>query len=101
MNKHTPGPWIVEANTMPMRYSGLIVNSRPNGMDRSPIHIARPVEWGTETEANAALIAAAPELAEALRALVGECEDFIRAQGGDNTEAIDKARAALALAGIE
>ena len=98
MNKHTPGKWSW------YQHDKRDIN-KPVKVEARTEVIAEIVWKGTDRHeerlANAALIAAAPELAEALRALVGECEDFIRAQGGDNTEAIDKARSALALAGIE
>lgn len=69
-------------------------------------HIAKPVEWGTETAANARLIAAAPDLLAACKAakeMLSDTNEYARgytnamqlisqfsaaiakAEGGDNT----------------
>ena len=95
---HTAGPWIVEEQPAGMRYSSLIVNARPNGPNDSPIHIARPVEWGNETAANARLIASAPDLLAALESIVTggnvDCGTFWKVDAAD----MQRARAALARA---
>jgi len=44
------------------------------------------------------LFAAAPELLAALENLLAECEDYIRADGGDDSDAVTAARATIAKA---
>lgn len=63
--KHTPGPWIATTN----RYPDGQYNGRPYVYSSKHGHIAEAfmVEAG---EANARLIAAAPELLQALRYMV-------------------------------
>ena len=63
MNKHTPGPWTHEGQ-------GDITGIEDNGFGRGPVDVCsvylRTVEG--RHEANARLIAAAPDLLEALEA---------------------------------
>lgn len=80
--KHTPGPWhvgkgirIIGANSQ--RVAVCDDNEATPGMD------------------NARIIAAAPELLEALTILYGSITDE-RADGAYRKEALDKARAAIA-----
>ena len=93
MSKHTPGPWTANKPT------------RDNG--RAEIHagcmlVAQAFNWMLDAEgdeqcwADARLIAAAPELLEALKALDVLFSPCVR----DSTQAdwIDKARAAIAKA---
>ena len=72
MNKHTPGPWVAD------EYRGIITSA--NG-----IRIAELRSWGKlsigphgeeEFMSNARLIAAAPEMLDAIRAHCEECEYF-------------------------
>jgi hypothetical protein len=87
MSNHTPGPWKWDAS-----YSVL---SAPG--HEEPVIDCAPYEgmWfkdidGHDAEANQRLVAAAPELYEALR-------DLLRADAGKaHVAACDKARAALA-----
>ena len=58
MSGHTPGPWAVTPDSFVM------AGSRPS------IGVARVITHAKEFVANARLIAAAPELLEALKALV-------------------------------
>lgn len=62
MNKHTPGPWITENRYKTSINAGkkhiAMVNQYKSGDIESDI-------WGDEHEANARLIAAAPDLLEA------------------------------------
>jgi len=87
MGKWTQGPWRAEASD----YEGCL---QIISADRK-----RPITeiWGDgdDDEANARLIAAAPELAEALRMVVAAdtAEDWSRA--------VDYARKALAKAGVK
>lgn len=93
MSAHTPGPWTL---THPGRLLFVI--------DAGPIHIAdafAKVDGGTseryvlqpEAEANARLIAAAPELLAALRDLMKSCENW--------APTIDRSRAREAIAKAE
>ena len=97
--KHTPGPWVVESD------SGI----HPPGKRRRPVTILMvvaerggmpglivnqgPVE--PRDYANAHLIAAAPDLLEALKALVAACDDI---DEGYPANAIAAAEAAIAKA---
>jgi len=90
-NKHTPGPWSVGAPT------GLV-----NQISIQPC-IGVVYGAGNEIKANAALIAAAPDLLEALRGTL----DFVErhsnrwdgAKGRHPMSIVTVARAALAKAG--
>jgi hypothetical protein len=96
--KHTPGPWRLSdknngwrgIDSVPGRWvslAGVAVD-----MDGKP-HL--------DGEANAALIAAAPELADALKAALFALEGAIMLQGMDVfAPTAEKARAALAKAGV-
>lgn len=77
--RHTPGPWIVEAVGPWLEVANeetLYTVAKVNGSGQGP-------------QANACLIAAAPDLLEACRTLI---------ETGDLQAAIDKARAAIARA---
>lgn len=102
MSEHTPGPWVVKRcyRGYPQRIHA------PKGDDTQPGLVGKDVtRWGAislpssnEGEANARLIAAAPDLLGALEAL--ECAD--RAPTAARAMAYDiamrKARAAIAKA---
>lgn len=62
MSKHTPGPWAVNKADLLDVYA-------PNNNAHTVATVA--VTAGDEDEANAKLIAAAPEMAEALRNFIG------------------------------
>ncbi len=94
MTKHTPGPWSLRGSTI--RGPHL---KDPEGRTR----IVAKAIWdkGTyidETEANARLIAAAPELVEALEDLVCLAERAMRESDGEwmVDEELRDARAAIA-----
>jgi hypothetical protein len=97
---HTPGPWQVcwPLNNLDITEIRTVKNERTGHIATAGVSFCKD-----ETLANARLIAAAPELLEALR----ECEHFIsRAHGGEGmtederwallSDARDDARAAIA-----
>lgn len=77
MNKHTPGPWDIhfdrQDNEIYGKITGATITVEPNTA------IARVCGIDTnehdERLANARLIAAAPELLEALREIMRECDE--------------------------
>jgi hypothetical protein len=65
--KHTPGPWF----TLREGFSAIYVEARIEGGMLQEVAMCGPTEAGTsQQEANAALVAAAPELLEALQDLI-------------------------------
>lgn len=76
MSKHTPGPWHIDKHK-----DGIFIH------DKLAVYIASVTSWGKksekmriESEANAALIAAAPELLEACKKAYAVIE-LIRERG--------------------
>lgn len=66
--KGTPGPWRVSekrGDLIDIRHD----NNEPGAMSLNLAHVVARTSWLKEAEANAKLIAAAPELLEALRYL--------------------------------
>lgn len=104
--KHTPGPWQGrdEAGKWLPAHPWLVENYSEQRTEYVPVHkegrvIALVVapEWDSpELFANADLIAAAPEMAEALQAMLTLHEGT----GGEPYGTSDIARAALAKAGV-
>lgn len=100
MSKHTPGPWLVKSD--PIRFDTLStvvggVKKKAKGIERQMIvQVGGWAEW-REQEANARLIAAAPDLLEALKALTNSLDehdllhDDQRLAFGDSLAAIAKA----------
>jgi len=92
--QHTPGPWSVNSK------AALI--DPPDGESICLMRWPTNVRSEEETKANARLIAAAPELLEALTGILAEYEDR-KSQWGDeylwdkheDKEAIESARAAI------
>ena len=83
MSKHTPGPWRVDSH-FNIFYKDAMV--------------AFPcISGGLDQKANARLIAAAPDLLEAMQALFGADMEYCMMGDGknDQIEAIAKARAAI------
>lgn len=91
MSKHTPGPWTVGTADAPSR------GPRRESLDelsRGQYNVF-PLPEDDEVQANARLIAAAPELLEALEYMLDACE----AHGvSDNDFPIQLARTAIRLA---
>ncbi len=107
---HTPGPWAVDADPIEDQdYETLIVLPDPNGSCGTWIARAehnwneaeagqRRISWA-EAQANARLMAAAPDLLEALEALelqALQSPDLRRTEWGE--EALALTRAAIARA---
>lgn len=96
--KHTPGPWSYWCGYNHMDRIEAEVTA-----EGGDIVIASYNHLIEEGEANAILIASAPDLLEALQAIIGACD---RCEKDDNTSLIDeftdeiesKARAAIARA---
>lgn len=92
MSKHTPGPWVRSGNNIKSRTDNCVVI-------RIPAQTARyGAEWEIERrDADAHLIAAAPELLEALEEIVKEyCEN--PDNGRTLRWAVDGAKEAIAKA---
>lgn len=74
MSKHTPGPW-----TWGESYNGLYGSGKDNEVLRFAPYEGMYLDWGSKSrDANARLIAAAPELLEALklaRSIIGHPDD--------------------------
>ncbi len=85
MNKHTPGPWEVSFNG-----KGTWTIEEVGGNHQ---YVAR-----TERQQDARLIAAAPELLEHLKKLVGHLDARDAAQYHGSTEIVKQARVAIAKA---
>jgi hypothetical protein len=106
MNKHTPGPW----KAIDVTSEKSLVYRRIDGNGKKMIGFAGVYKMKdkSESEANARLIIAAPELLEALHDIVGDLaeEYFIRAGTYTDGEplqaalrsALDRAHAAIAKA---
>lgn len=96
MNKHTPGPWTAVSD--PLHFNSLttiIAGNVSGGIPQVRIDVGGKSDIA-ELEANARLIAAAPNLLEALEALVRGMFD-----GPDESDAVmlvTNARAAIAKA---
>lgn len=89
MNKHTPGPWYLAGNLPGIRHK---VHCHPSGHDWSVAHVCN----GNNADANARLIAAAPELLDALLTLMENAENVDGL--GFNMFAVTKARRAISKA---
>ena len=109
MSGHTPGPWTVSEH---YRRS-----EREEGRDAARFSVCAGAAWAgpgaaqvwpasdcggatrEERDANARLIAAAPELLEALVRLRGWVDEYVDGVGAEFDEARELARAAIAKAG--
>ncbi|HFK2339411.1 TPA: hypothetical protein ACGXSN_001127 [Pseudomonas aeruginosa] len=91
MRKHTPGPWVSRNN---MVFGGKkCICSNVNAASPTPQNIAEDVAMSI---ANARLIAAAPELLEALRDCVSRITDEVA--DAEFLDEVEQARAAIAKA---
>jgi len=99
MNTHTPAPWKVlidEDNKYPLSVIDPATENHPQG----PVHICNiNPNLGTESEANAALIAAAPDLLAVLCEMLGAAEtDLLDDKSNVWRSAMNDARTAIAKA---
>lgn len=94
--KHTPGPWCTHRNG----FSSVYIEARVGGGMLQEVACCGPTNEGSDQqEANARLIAAAPELLDALRGLLALEEENLR--GYDDIDVcaeVQFARAAIAKA---
>ena len=77
MSKHTPGPWIVSADPLHFYSLTTVIGGKESLQKNGPpqqmiVQVGGFAEW-QEAEANARLIAAAPELLEAAIELKDVC----------------------------
>ncbi len=101
MSGHTAGPWEV-FSTGRGRVEVKSVYASP-GMDDSQLYPASAISPGVNQEANARLIAAAPDLLEACKAIISECQLFNEGGSGEfvaspSLGSLEKMRAAIAKA---
>lgn len=98
MSNHTPGPWMIQSRDNDLLFD--VVDSRTESkLIAGPFRHELPtVKGNSETIANARLIAAAPELLEALETIV--CWQDVDSIGARLTSAqmLTQARAAIAKA---
>lgn len=104
----TPGEWkvLVESQTVYDRHTGEPVDERTVWVqDANANNVALIINFRTPYEANAALIASAPELAEACASALADMERWSRMDGTpgplSDTPTMAKLRAALRKAGWE
>jgi hypothetical protein len=103
MSKHTPGPWIFYADMPSVDPAWHLVTTANKMRVLANVHIE---PGNAADEANARLIAAAPELLGALSDMLGEFDDLsvtddIRTQIGwsaNTIKSLQRARAAIAKA---
>ena len=81
-NAHTPGPWVLAIHKDGGNWDYNIRTAAPhNPAGTVGKHVATANKYLRETEANAALIAAAPDLLAALRAMI-EYYDYDLSESG-------------------
>ncbi len=95
MSKHTPGPWRADENHGCKEIKGRKSPGR-QGQYQTEICYTPGLHDDDEDMANAWLIAAAPDLLEALRTLATEAVDSVEyGDWPELQEAVDAARAAI------
>lgn len=96
MTSHTPGPWKAHPGKLPDSGRDMFRVRADDGGTEAVVAVCFPSSCGDiyeeDAEANARLIAAAPDLLSALRALVGAIEE------DDFAGALESALAAIAKA---
>jgi len=95
--KHTPGRWYAHYDREAGPGWDYFITAEPLG------HMANEIAREVSSEANSSLIAAAPDLLEALRALVHVCDDPHGSESGKSLafalgEILPAARAAISRA---
>ena len=80
MSKHTPGPWTVTRVSKSTIVKDIYISASPERIAR--VCVSSTAQSIAEYEANARLIAAAPDLLEALNRLLPMAEDGIFQYGG-------------------
>ena len=106
MASHTPGPWTLAQSYRPESGDRGVQSFAPYVLDRDHRNVAAAMIGGfddmAEVEANARLIAAAPEMLALLATLKDAAESYVnlsRARGGDlRPEAADVVRNEIARA---
>lgn len=107
MSEHTPGPWTIDnvrhdrkADLKHLDIRGPGRPRGPSGREYRDIIGEVFTDWGThdEVDANARLIAAAPELLGALEGLLHELPQPEEGDAGDGFDAIRRAHAVVAQA---
>lgn len=104
MSKHTPGPWVVNrekyahiTNTM---FAGIVADICYVAGEE-PLFVCTPTDWivtADERLPNARLIAAAPDLLEALQDVLAWIDEIGAEAKRRDTERLAPARAAIAKA---
>lgn len=96
MSKHTPGPWFLAEKVEGKHTVTNLrrIRSEREGMEHGAVCEVYGIADGSEAHANARLIAAAPELLEALEYVLNTCP----AINSQAEEAHQQARAAIAKA---
>ena len=81
--KHTPGPWTFDHDSYTVESGGLIIASVCTVDDYSGLEEECKPQFAEECAANAVLIAAAPDLYEALDRALGAINDLYRERAHD------------------
>jgi hypothetical protein len=90
--KGTQGPWLMKSSSLGVHK---YIDARIGGGLLQEVAVCGPTEQPEQSSANAALIAAAPDLLEALQGLMALLDPDIH---GSRGSALENARAAIAKA---
>lgn len=96
MSGHTPGPWSISDSSWVTNHRD--IDAPTHGALAVVVWRMEEEERSPECEANAALIAAAPDLLEALEMIVTEADSYTARTGKPVYNWLDSARAAIAKA---